>query len=193
MRFKKIPKKGAMNLSVEAIIVFVLAFAMLGVGIFVTNQLRDIGQTGVDTSKDILASIEELPTAEKPIVGIKKDGLDLKANKPLDFEIGYYNKDRGTQESAMIVIDNCKSSFDGTIFSLDADGDYPVTVVSSTEDVDSSESVGFLLSVRNNGLVGGETYICKLLVMPDPAEAVTNPPDNGEYYYRETFFLNVRS
>ncbi len=178
-------RKAALNLSVEAIIIFVLAFAMLGVGIFVTDQLREIGISGVETSQDILASIEESPTADKPIVGIKKAGLNLPANDQLELSIGYYNSLRSTAVEATIIVDQCKSSSTGVTSSYDIDGEYPVNVVASTEDVSPSTSTGFLVVLSNNNLVSGETYICKLNVVQES--------DIVNKYESMTFFLNVIS
>ncbi len=180
----KFKKRAALNLSVEAIIVFVLAFAMLGVGIFVTDQLREIGTQGVETSQDILASIEESPTAEKPLVGIKKSGLNLPANEQLEVSIGYYNSMSNGAAGATIIIDDCKSSSTGEVFSSSTEG-YPVNVVASSEDVPPSTATGFLAVIRNNQLVSGETYICKLKVVDEG-----NPTTE---YESLTFFLNVIS
>ncbi len=185
MYFPRYYKKAALNLSVEAIIIFVLAFAMLGVGIFVTEQLREIGTQGVATSQDILASIEESPTAEKPIVGIKKSGISLPANDQLEIKIGFYNADRSTAEEATILIDECKSSSTGTISSYANDGDYPVRVVSLSENVAPSTETGFLAVLNNNNLESGETYICKLKVVKESDPTVE--------YETLTFFLNVIS
>ena len=183
MQFPKISKKAALNLSVEAIIIFVLAFAMLGVGIFVTDQLRIIGTQGIETSQEILASIEESPTADKPIVGIKKSGLSLPAKEQTELIVGFYNADRATAEEATLIIDECKSSSTGDISSYAVDGDYPVKVVASAEDVSPSTKVGFYAALKNNNLESGETYICKLKVVKES--------DSTTEYESLTFFLNV--
>jgi hypothetical protein len=178
-------KKGALNLSVEAIIIFVLAFAMLGVGIFVTDQLREIGISGIETSQDVLASIEESPTADKPIVGIKKAGVNLPANDNYELSLGYYNGDSQPATDATIAVDECKSSSTGEMYSLATLGEYPVNVVASTETVAPSTSSGFLVIMKNNGLTSGETYICKMKVVQEGVA------DN--VYESLTFFLNVIS
>lgn len=184
-------KKAALNLSVEAIIIFVLAFAMLGVGIFVTDQLRLIGSEGIKTSQDILSSIEESPTAEKPIVGIKKSGIDVPFDGQLRIPIGYYNRMRLTAESATIIVDECKSTSTGVTAGMAIDGEYPVNVFASTETVSPSTSVGFLVALNNNNLVGGETYICKLKVVEESDETTTTGA--AAEYESLTFFLNVIS
>lgn len=178
-------KKAALNLSVEAIIVFVLAFAMLGVGIFVTDQLREIGTAGVETSQDILARIEESPTADKPIVGIKKSGLNLPPKELLQLSLGYYNSGRSTAEDAIVVIDECKSSSTEAVSSYENDGEYPVKVVGLATDVSPSTAIGFELALTNNNLVSGETYICRLKIV--------NEEDPTIEYETMTFFLNVIS
>ncbi len=178
-------KKAALNLSVEAIIIFVLAFAMLGVGIFVTQQLQDISTEGISTSRDILASIEESPSAEKPIVGIKKSGLNLPANDQLEIALGYYNSLRSTAEEAIPLIDECKSSTTSTVSSYALDGEYPVAVVGLSENVSPSTETGFQIVVKNNALVSGETYICKLKIVKES--------DPATVYESLTFFLNIIS
>ncbi len=178
-------KKAALNLSVEAIIIFVLAFAMLGVGIFVTDQLREIGTQGVATSQDILARIEESPTAEKPVVGIKKSGLNLPPKELLQLSLGFYNSGRSTAEDAIVLIDECKSSSTGAVSSYANDGAYPVIVVGLATDVAPSTAVGFDLALTNNNLVSGETYICRLRVVKESDPTVE--------YETMTFFLNVIS
>lgn len=180
--FKK-QKKAALNLSVEAIIIFVLAFAMLGVGIFVTEQLRDIGTEGLATGREILGQIGESPTADKPIVGIKREGLSLPAKDKEKITIGYYNSGRTTATGATVIIDECKSSTTGATLSYAIDGEYPVSAVASSEDVAPSTETGFLATVKNNKLESGETYICKLKIVMDSDPTIE--------YESLTFFLNV--
>ena len=177
-------RKAALNLSVEAIIIFVLAFAMLGVGIFVTDQLREIGTAGIAKSQDILESIGETPTADKPIVGIAKAGLDLPYKKQTQLEIGFYNGGTSTAESAILLIDECISSSTETTSSYANDGEYPVKVVGAPVDVEASSAEGLIATMKNTNLISGETYICKLKIV--------SKIDQTEYE-AVTFFLNVVS
>ena len=158
---------------------------MLGVGIFVTDQLREIGTQGVETSQDILAQIEESPTADKPIVGIKKSGLNLPPKELLQLSLGFYNSGRSTAEEATVLIDECKSSSTGVTASYENDGTYPVKVVGLATDVSPSTAIGFDLAITNNNLVSGETYICRLRVVMES--------DTTVEYESLTFFLNVIS
>lgn len=185
MLFHKCNKKAALNLSVEAIIIFVLAFAMLGVGIFVTDQLREIGAKGIAKSQDILESIGETPTADKPIVGISKAGLDLPYKEQSQLEIGFYNSGRSTAEDAVLLIDECISSSTETTSSYENDGEYPVKVVGAPVDVEPSSAEGLIATMKNTNLESGETYICKLKIV--------NKDDPTIEYEAVTFFLNIVS
>jgi len=118
-------------------------------------------------------------------VGIKKAGLSLPAKEQTELIIGFYNADKATAEEATLIIDECKSSSSGDISSYAVDGAYPVKVVASAEDVSPSTEVGFYASLKNNNLVSGETYICKLKVVMESDATVE--------YETLTFFLNVIS
>ena len=181
----KISKKAALNLSVEAIIIFVLAFAMLGVGIFVTEQLREIGTKGIEKSETILEAIGETPTAENPIVGITQE-FSLPVKKQTSLNLGYYNNMAQTAEEVTVVINECKSSNTKVTYSYANDGTYPVdvTAVSEKTDVQPGESVGILIYAKNNGLVSG-TYVCKLDVIKESAPTFV--------YESLPFFMNVIS
>ncbi len=177
-------KKAALNLSVEAIIIFVLAFAMLGVGIFVTDQLREIGSAGIQKSQDILEQIGETPTADKALVGISKSGLDLPYKDQSQLSLGFYNNGRTTAEDAIILIDDCISSSSGETLSYAETGEYPVKVVSAPTDIEASSAKGLIATAKNTNLESGETYICNLKIVKK---------DITEEYESMTFFLNVVS
>ena len=184
MRIHNFSKKAALNLSVEAIIIFVLAFAMLGVGIFVTDQLREIGAAGIEKSEDILGAIGETPTADKTIVGISEQGIDLPYNDQTQLKIGYYNKGRSTAEKVIILIDECISTSTEITSSYASDGAYPVKVVSAPVNVEPSSEKGLKATMLNTNLESGETYLCTLKIV--------NKIDNTEYE-SEIYFVNVIS
>lgn len=185
MHFPGFSKKAALNLSVEAIIIFVLAFAMLGVGIFITDQLREIGGESLKEAKGILEQIGETPTADKPLVGITKEGIDLPYNEEADLYLGFYNSERTTAEEATVLLDECKSTSTGDVSSYENDGEYPVKVIGSEADVEPSSAEGLIATLTNNNLESGEKYICKLKIVKESDPTIE--------YYEHTTFLNVIS
>ncbi|MFA6888157.1 MAG: hypothetical protein WC254_01550 [Candidatus Woesearchaeota archaeon] len=179
-------KKGALNLSVEAIIIFVLAFAMLGVGIFITDQVREMGTGGLSKANEILASIEENPSADKPIVGISsKSDFTLPAKDQMVFAIKYYNSGRQVQTEATVLIDGCISSSTKETISYESSGEYPVSVVTAPVDVEPSSEAEFPMIVENVGLTTGEKYICKL--------EIVQSSDPANVYESLNFLLTVAS
>lgn len=159
-------KKAALNLSVEAIIIFVLAFAMLGVGLFITDLLREGAGSGIQKALATLDDLEEKPTAQKPITGITKDGIDIQANKKSVTAIGFYNKDRQPATEATVIIDYCKSGSTGDIFE-----GVPISVITLSADVAPSTAQAFSLSLQTEDLPSGDLYFCKLKIVKesDPA------------------------
>jgi hypothetical protein len=176
-------KKAALNLSVEAIIIFVLAFAMLGVGIFVTQQVQETASEGLLKARELVSTIDENPTAEKTIVGISSKGFELPVKKELETAIKYYNAERTTATEAIPLIDECKSSSTGVISSYANDGEYPINVVAVAIDVGASDTGEFPMVLQNTNLLGDEKYICKLKIVKESKPATE--------YESLTFLLTV--
>ena len=160
-------RRAALNLSVEAIIIFVLAFAMLGVGLFITDLLREGAGTGIKKALGTLDDLEEKPTAQKPITGITKEGVDLPYKKQKVLTIGFYNKDRQPAEEATIVIDFCKSGSTGEVTETE-----PIKVITVPLTVSPSTAEAFPLTLQDNGLVSGDLYFCKLKVIKESDPSV---------------------
>ena len=82
-------KKGSLSLSVNAIVVFILAFAMLGVGLFFVNKIR--GDIDIDTDKFLDPDImTKPPSSENPLT---IDDVEMKPSDTKDVNIGIYAKD----------------------------------------------------------------------------------------------------
>lgn len=82
-------KRASLNLSVDAIVIFVLAFSMMGVGLFITKLLRDKSTPLLDEAFDI-SLLEKMPTSQEPIT--VQNELTLKKGKQATVPIGFYNK-----------------------------------------------------------------------------------------------------
>ncbi len=134
---------------------------------------------------DPVVEIPTSPTADKPIVGIKKAGLNLPATEKELLEIGYYNGGTQTVELATVLIDECKSTTTGETSSYATVGEYPVAAVASSRDISPSSATEFKVAFKNNNLVSGEKYICKLKIVQEGDPTIE--------YETMTFFLNVIS
>src|SRR3989338_7088467 len=81
-------KKGDLSLSVNAIVVFVLAFSMLGVGLFVVNLIKEKVSAGVERAGN-LDDLKILPTSDNPL--IVDEEIKVKNKKLTKLDIGFYN------------------------------------------------------------------------------------------------------
>lgn len=173
-------KKAALNLSVEAIIIFVLAFAMLGVGLFITDLLREGAGSGIQKALATLDDLEEKPTSQKPITGITKEGINVQTNKNTKEFIGFYNKDRQPATEATVVIDYCKSGSTGDVYE-----GTPVSVITIPSDVAPSTAQAFSLSLKTEDLPSGDLYFCKLKIVKES--------DPSIIYAQQQIVVNVVS
>lgn len=186
-------RKASLNLSVNAIIIFVLAFAMLGVGIFVTNQLRDTAGSGLAKARELIGSIEQDPTAEDPLVGVGKD-MDIPNNKREPKVVKFYNGLGFDLYNVSVTIDLCKDTESGDMFSLSnsvkTPKEYPVEVVSDDVDIKASNFGEIPFVMKKGDVLGsGNTYICKLQIS---GTEMASPPVT-QIRHSHSFFLNVRS
>lgn len=184
-------KVAGLNISVNAIVVFVLGFAMLGVGIAFINMIREelIGSVG-----DVVPT-EELDnpaTAQNPVT-IPRE-ISVPANGDTRQMIGFYNTMTSIAEDATVGISDCVGTggLDNLNQAPDHEGGYAVPGIDSPiTDVDPTEGTGF--SVVINAPYGAETgtYICTLIVY-DSNEGNLDPTAGGlDIYESESFYLEV--
>lgn len=171
-------KKGSLQLSVNAIVVFVLAFAMLGVGLFLTNMIKEQVGGGVMSVVDI-NELRNPPSADDSIT-ISRE-VTIKKGKKINLDVGYYNKDSGTNYDAVIGIEKCKSEA-GEVF--ETDSELPA-VISNPVNVGASEGAQYriIFSLKGVEYTAG-TYVCKMIVYSE---------DDGAVYDTDSFFLEVTS
>ncbi|MBN2458494.1 hypothetical protein JXB31_05175 [Candidatus Woesearchaeota archaeon] len=182
----KTAKKASLSLSVNAIVVFVLAFAMLGVGLFFTNMLRE----KISGAGDIMdpEDLQVKPTSDRPLTIPTQ--VDVKKNKDKTISIGYFNRNNEGAIDAKIGILDCLDT-DG----LSTDPNTP-EIVSTAQDVSASELAVYNVIIKGTNLDTG-TYVCTIAAyygsdnINDPTNLDRN--DKGQVYESQEFFLNVGS
>jgi len=149
--------KASLNLSVNAIVVFVLAFALLSVGLFFTNLVRDRIAEGALAAID-LNELKNPPTADNPIT-IPSTVIIKRGKQKSDLEIGFYNTANTAAKNATLNISKCLDST-RTV----QDSDKIPLIASNIQDVEGSDGTGFAVIITERKLDQG-TYICTLDVI----------------------------
>lgn len=172
---KNMKKRGALELSVNSIVIMVIAFVVLGLiltftrMIFKTAEEKTVGAFAI-------TDLETKPTAENPItfprtVNIKKDGKET-------MKIGFYNRGSDTAEAAVFNISSCVGE-DGEGITENAP-----SIVSLPQTVGPSESVAYNIVLKDNGgLAGGANYICIINLVKQG--------DASKIYETQQLFLKV--
>ncbi len=147
-------KKGSLSLSVNAIVIFVLAFAMLGFGLFVINMLQ--GQIGekvpgiFDTD-----AWNPPPSSQSPIEF--KGSLVFQKGKTKTIGIGFYNDDPSSKEVIPASYMDC--GLDGE---SNSDDDNAIKMTGRSQTIESSEWKPFEVKVEVGKGVEKDTYICNI-------------------------------
>ena len=145
-------KKGSLSLSVNAIVIFVLAFAMLGFGLFLINKLQDTTSPLID---EILTRDNWNPPPNSEVQIQTKGALEFKRGKDSTIGIAYYNKDvSGTFEPVKELKCNPPLS--------DNDPSKKITLTSLPIDIDSGEWQPFAITVHVGNGVLPKAYICNV-------------------------------
>jgi len=155
-------KKGSLELSVNAIVVFVLAFAMLSVGFFLVNMIR--GQL-----QDVVPQVFKLenfqtpPDSQNPLVFTPNE-IKVESGGETTIGIGYYNAGVITVTGAKFDVLKCLIG--NTVVTNDGN---LLTVNTIPQDVPQSEYKIYTVLIKHPGaasqLIGNNRYICEVGIM----------------------------
>lgn len=172
--------KASLNLSVNAIVVFVLAFALLSAGLFFTNMIRETITERTFEAINV-NELENPPTSDKPIT-IPGNVLIKKGKQRDDITVGFYNRDNTAKTGVTLTVGGCLDSTGAEPPCIAAGTcSYP-TLASGAEDVGSAEAIGFPIILTENDMPIGK-YICK----------VQAKDDTGTVLEKKSFILEVGS
>lgn len=175
-------KKASLALSITAIVVIVIAFVVLGLGLSLTRTIFKGAESKLPEAFAV-TQLEAEPTSENTITIPQTVEIDHKDSKTM--QIGFYNKGVNTAVGATFEMGDCLKTGGGLI-----DPSNQPTIASISQDVGPSEAYGYSIILTENGLTGGQTYICtiKAVCSPDSGASCGTEP-----YDKKQFFLQVVS
>lgn len=163
--------KGDLSLSVNTIVIIVLAITLLGLGLtFIQSLVGGATEKLGSFIEDV--DLAEKPTSANPLVVPRE--LEVKLNSNKNVNIGFYNKGPATASSARPQLKECITLSDESI-------EGTVSLVAPKKDsIGPSETQGYLtvLSVEN---VAEGRYICTLTMEGDFGD---NTVPNTDFYLR---------
>ncbi len=148
-------KKGSLELSINAIVILVLAITLLGLGLTFIRGLFGKATDKLGGFVDA-ADLENPPTAEEP-VGIS-DKISIKVGETRELKLGYYNNNKWTftptsdniktANSLKFFVQGCKSGTTGS------ETTHVPSIKMVQGNVDPSKSAGFkiILSIVSKDL-----------------------------------------
>ncbi|MBI3031892.1 hypothetical protein HYY69_00305 [Candidatus Woesearchaeota archaeon] len=157
-------KRASLNLSVDAIVIFVLAFSMMGVGLFITKLIREKSTPLLEEAFDINL-LEKQPTSQDPI-SIQNE-LTLKKGKDSTVLIGFYNVHTQSVVNVVPLISSCVDDEGGVVTGLPVFFALPQTV-------EGSKAVAYkaILKEKKGTNLAARKYIC-LVEINAPTAPVT--------------------
>ncbi len=181
-------KKEVLGLSVIAIVIFVVIFAMLGAGIFLVNIIRE----DILNARHLIDNreLDRPPTADEPLTVSNR--ILLSSTNGTEESVGFYNRATNKVKNVAIGISFCTPTGDGEIGDNDNYADHSIKVSSNSTDVGRVEAKDFLIYIDavSDAWAGGETYICTMVAYN---RSGNEPPysEDAEIYERSSFYLDV--
>lgn len=138
-------KKGALNLSINAIVVLIVAIVFLGLALSFTRGFLKKTSSKLESGIDTI-DLTTPPSSENPITF--DDKLEIKIGKTKTFKIGFYN-------------DDTQTAFNASPKFLKCSGGYTVPEIKSIPtNVNSYSEMRFVVSISiPSGMSEGE-HIC---------------------------------
>lgn len=181
---KKWSKKGSLNLSIEAIVVVVIAFVVLGLGLgFVRNQFKSVSETAGSVQEQIRQQIlEDLRTGNKKL-SFPATSINIASRDTTDIAVGVKNtKSQGQLTYGLKSVLQCKQGMDCTD---PYTGDDVTFFYDSTTTYTLAQTEANVHPIRITGKGAKGTYLIKLQVL-DKDPATTEP-----IYAEKTFFVTI--
>ncbi len=170
-------KKADLSLSVNTIVIIILAITLLGLGLTFINTIAGgaIGKLGklIDST-----DLEKKPTSADPLT--ISEQVEVQFKKQEDIKVGFYNKGPNTVSKIKPVISSCISITEET--EVDA-ALLPSLVAPAKETLEPGETQAYLATLKEKGLASGR-YTCTLTMDGDFGEASAPTKD---------FYLNIIS
>lgn len=170
-------KKGSLNLSIEAIVIIVVAFVVLGLGLTLTRTIFKGAEQKLPEAFAV-TQLEATPTAENPIT--ISQSIEIGRNSEKTMDVGFYNQDTNSAKAATFAITSCLDKAKKSVTEKPE-------MASISQDVPANTAMGFSVILTEKGLAPG-TYICTLAIC-DSADCSTVE----KTYETKQFFLTVTS
>lgn len=185
-------KRGSLSLSMEAIVILILAVVMLGLGLtFVRTMFTSI--TDRATTAIDIADLSARPTEADPIT-FTPASPEVREGRELSVQVGFYNPHLDVTDWYMRVYDNNDRC--GGITGFDADGDkcsdnIYTLYTESRFSLQKDDVIGWniIFKPADNAAGGSATrpYLLTVKFCEDPG------CDNDEAVYQREIVLTVRA
>ncbi|MBR9690190.1 hypothetical protein GOV08_00725 [Candidatus Woesearchaeota archaeon] len=158
MKLFNFSKRGALNLSINAIVFLIIAIVFLGLALTFTRKLL------VSSEDKLLTGIENVDISNpadssRPII---IDGrLEMKSTGKKSVKISYYNRASTEMIGVKPAFDQCVSD-DGLKTLTNAD-DLP-TVGALAADVPQNSETRYQVTIRPSLAMSAPSYICNLVI-----------------------------
>ena len=172
---KNMKKRGALELSVNSIVIMVIAFVVLGL---ILGFTRTIFKFGTEKTTGIFeaTNLDSVPDAQNPLT--LPDTVTVKSKDKKTLNVGYYNRNPYSVPNAKFGIYDCQDESGATMEDIANEVSLSVVdvmprITSAWQTIEGSDSKGYKIILTAEDIVAGRLYICTVIVYNN--DAATTP------------------
>jgi hypothetical protein len=185
LRKIRLGKKGSMEMSINSIVILVMAMALLGIGLVFIRGMMGGATSKLGKSIDA-ADLSEQPTSEKPLTIDKTVSVKKGDNEML--KVGFYNT-QNVPVNVKPCVTKCINSTGSSAFS----GSIKIQAIS--QNTPTGKAIGYEGMMNAN--VNQDTYTCQIEMIASASTCSLNVAASGTTnmptYTSTQFFLVVSS
>jgi type II secretory pathway pseudopilin PulG len=180
-------KEASLNLSIQAIVIVVIAFVVLGLGLsFVRGQFKSISETSSSVQEQIRQQIlEDLRTGDKKL-SFPATSLNVDKGGAQDIAIGVKNTLAAGDLKFIIAMETLKRQ--GGVEGVDVSDQVEYFFLEGPFTLKVTDAEAYNIKILGSGDKG--TYLVSLKILE--ADSDGNPVDeNAAPYAEKSFFVNI--
>ena len=180
-------RKGSLNLSIQAIVIVVIAFVVLGLGLgFVRNTFKDISGTSSSVQEQIRQQIlEDLRTGNKKL-SFPATTLNIEKGNSQDIAIGVKNVNNAELEFRVDIATIKQQGSSLTEADLLTEGQVQFFLNNGPFTLGSTNAEAYNIKISAEGDTG--TYLIRLVITDN---GVLDDDGNPTIYAEKSFFVNI--
>lgn len=169
-------RKASLSLSINAIVMLVMAITMLGLGLTFIRGMFSSGTSKLGSAIET-TDLDNPPDSQNPVT--IQNSVTVKANgDSVEVKVGYYNNQNDELVDIRPGIKSCIDENGDTVDSAE------ISMIAPVQSIDPGNAVAYKSIVKTGSLTGGSTYICTIESQDQSGASDDSFPETAQFFVK---------